>query len=327
MKSSLLLSLILFFYFGSLAQESITYKHCNCIDIIETLSPKPNGKYTRKCDNKEIETGNFINGQKDGEWKSYNMEGVLIKVVHYSNGLLEGDILFNYSNGHKKLSGSFSKGLKNGHWAFYNEKDKLQWDANYDLGTPKGNAQFYDRKGKNAVISFNFESGSYIKKDPSFSLFDGENGVLQEATSAGWFVLFIPGPNETTIKAGLNQKNADSQLLMSMLEIPSEYFNTYFKAQYDVSITFENYGVKMLEVKREKKSLEDYPVFAFTVMTNDPDKLEKIQPNELSLLLLDSKIKETFSMIQPWQIKDGEFHLKFIYILNELEGREVLDQK
>lgn len=326
MKSSLFLSLVLFFHFESRAQETITYKHCNCVDIIETLSPKPNGKYSRKCNNREVETGNFLNGQKDGEWKSYSIEGILIKVVHYSNGILEGDILFNYSNGHKKFSGNFSKGLKNGYWAFYNQKDKLQWDVTYDQGTPKGNAQFYDQKGKNPLISFNFEAGSYTKKDPSFSLFDKENGVLQEATSTEWFVLFVPESNEITIRAGLNQKNADSQLLMNMLEIPGEYFNTYFKAQYDVSISFENYGVKTLNLKREKVSPEEYPVFAFAVMTNDPEKLHKIQPNELSSILLDSKIKETFSMIQPWQIKNGEFHLKFIYILNELDGREVLDQ-
>ncbi|MNU77860.1 hypothetical protein D3C71_674430 [compost metagenome] len=326
MKPSLFLISILLFHVVSQAQETITYEHCNCVDIIETLAPKPNGKYTRKCNNQVIETGNFTNGQKDGEWKSYSTQGTLIKVIHYSNGILEGDVLFNYSSGHKKLSGNFSKGLKNGYWAFFSQKDKLQWDVTYDQGTPKGNAQFYDRKGKNVVISFNFESGSYTKKDPAFSLFDEESGVLQEATSTEWFVLFIPGPSENTIKAGLNQKNADSQLLMSMLEIPNEYFNTYFKAQYDISISFENYGVNALEVKRESKSFEDYPVFAFAVMTNDPEKLHKIQPNELSLLLLDSKIKEAFSMIQPWQIKTGDFHLKFIYILNELDGREVLDQ-
>jgi len=293
------------------------------MDEIETLSPKPNGKYTRICNNKVIETGTFLNGEKDGEWKSYSTEGTLIKVIHYSNGVLNGDLIFNYNNGKKKLSGSFSTGLKNGPWAFYTDESKLQWDATYNQGKPIGITNVYDRKGKKAVISFNFDTDSYIKNNPNFSLHDEEPSVAQESTSGGWYVLLVPESNGNND----GQKNTDSQLFMSMLEIPSEYFNTYFKGQYNIHLSFENYGVKTVSVERAMPTQENIPVFAFPVMTNDPDQLTRIEPQEFSLFLLDSKIKETLSLVQPWQIKNGELDFIFLYIINEIGGREAFDKE
>ena len=327
MKAILSITTLLLICFNSFSQEKIAYKHCNCVDEIETLTPQPNGKYTRVCDSKVVESGNFLNGQKDGEWKSYSTEGTLIKVIHYANGVLNGDVLFNYNNGKKKLSGSFANGLKNGAWAFYNDESKLQWDAVYNQGKPIGITNVYDRKGKKPLISFNFDTDSYIRNDPNFSFHDKEPSVAQEATSGGWFVLFNPNPDENTQKKSLNQKNTDSQLLMSMLEIPSEYFNTYFKGQYTIHLSFENYGVKSISVERAMPTQENLPVFAFPVMTNDPDQLSRVEPQAFSLLLLDSKIKEAFSLIQPWQIKNGDFDFVFCYIINEIEGREALDEE
>lgn len=313
--------------FTSTAQQKIAYSHCNCIDDIETLSPKPNGKYTRTCKNQVIETGSFLNGVKDGEWKSYSVEGTLIKVIHYSNGVLDGDVIFNYSSGKKKLTGSFSKGLKNGYWAFYSQKDKLQWDLTYNQGVPTGNAQVYDRKGKNAVISFNFDTDSYSKNDPTFSLFEENSDILQDAISTEWFVLFIPEIDEATAKLSLSQKNVDSQLLLSMIEIPYEYFNTYFKARYTVSMSFQDYGLKTIQVERATETGENNPSFAFLAVTNDAEKLHQTEPQEFSLMLLDSKIKEALSIIQPWQIKTGNFLLTFYFVINDIKGREIMDKK
>lgn len=327
MKISLSLATTILICFTSIAQEKITYKHCNCVDEIQTLSPKPNGKYARICDNKVIETGTFLNGVKDGEWKSYSTEGTLIKVIHYSNGVLDGDVLFNYSSGKKKLLGSFSKGLKNGNWSFYSQKEKLQWDLTYNQGLPTGNAQVYDRKGKNVVISFNYDTDSYSKNDTHFSLFDDKMETIEDASSKEWFILLIPEIDEVSAKLALNQENTDSQLLLSMIEIPTEYFNTYFKAQYDVSMSFQDYGLKNIEIVRVTEADDNNPNFAFLALTNDPDKLHKIEPQEFSLMLLDTKIKEAFSMIQPWQIKNGDFHLAFYFVINDIKGREIFDQK
>lgn len=327
MKIILSITAAILICFHSLSQQKITYKHCNCEDAIETLTPEPHGKYTRTCDSKIVETGVFVNGQKDGEWKSYSTKGTLIKSVHYSNGVLNGDVLFNYNNGKKKLSGSFSNGSKNGSWLFYNDEGKLQWEASYNQGKPAGIANIYDRKGKKPVISFNFDTDSYLANDPAFSLNDNKTSTAQEATSGEWFVLLNAGPFETTKKRSQNHKNVDSQLFMSMLEIPSEYFNTYFKAQYNVYLSFENYGVKTVGVERAESGMQNAPVLAFPIMTNDPDKLTRIEPQDFSLFLLDSKITETFSMMPPWQIKNGEFEFIFIYVINEIQGREALDEK
>lgn len=327
MKFILTLFITILSVLVSNAQEKITYQHCNCTDVIETLNPNPNGKYTRTCDSKIIETGNFINGQKEGEWKSYSTEGTLIKTIHYSNGVLNGEVLFNYASGKKKLSGSFSNGQKNGYWAFYSQEDKIQWDLTYDHGKPTGNAQSYDKKGKKVLISFNFETGSYLKNDSELSWFEGDPSVLQDATSTGWFLLFFPNMEENAEKLKLDQKNTDSQLFLSMMEIPSEFFDTYNKTKYVVNFSFQDYGLKSLQVEREKDANENAPVFPFAVITNDADKLSRIEHQEFSMWLLDSKIKEAFSLVQPWQIKNGDFQVIFYFIINEIGGREAFDEK
>jgi hypothetical protein len=327
MKLILSLFIAMLTSFASNAQEKITYQHCNCTDIIETLNPKPHGKYTRTCDSKLIETGTFLNGQKDGEWKSYSKEGTLIKTIHYSNGVLNGEVLFNYSSGKKKLSGNFSNGLKNGYWAFYSQEDKIQWDLTYQEGKPTGNAQSYDSKGKKVLISFNFETGTYLKNSSDFNLFDGDPSVLQDASSTGWFLLFHPGMEENAVRLKLDQTNTDSQIFLSMMEIPSEFFDTYLKTKYVVNLSFQDYSLKTLQVEREKEANENAPVFPFAVITNDADKLTRMEHSDFSMLLLDSKVKETFSLIQPWQIKNGDFQIIFYFIINEIEGREAFDEK
>ncbi len=327
MKISLPLSIAILISFSVNSQEKITYPNCNCTDQIETLTPKPNGKYTRTCDKQVLETGTFINGEKDGEWKSYSKEGTLIKVIHYSKGVLDGDVLFNYSSGKKKLSGSFSNGLKNGPWAFYSQEDKIQWDLTYQDGKPIGNAQSYDKKGKKVLISFNFETGTFNKNSSEFLLVDGDPAVLQDATSTGWFLLFVPEMDENAQRLGLDQKNTDSQIFLNLIEIPSEFFDTYLKTKYIIDFSFKDYGLQTLRVEREKDADENSPVFPFAIITNDADKLVRTQPQDFSMFLLDSKVKEAFSLVQPWQINDGNFQLIFYYIINEIGGREVFDKK
>lgn len=328
MKFNLPLSIAILTSFVSIAQEKITYNHCNCTDEIETLNPKPNGKYTRTCDKQVVETGTFTNGEKDGEWKSFSKEGTVVKIIHYSNGILNGEVLFNYANGKKKLTGNFSNGLKNGYWSFYSPEDKIQWDLTYQEGKPIGNAQSYDKKGKKVLVSFNFETGVYLKNDSNFNLFDGEDpSVVQDAVSTGWFLLFHPGMEENAQRLKFDQTNPDSQLFLSMMEIPSEFFDTYLKTKYVINFSFQDYALKRLLVEREKEANENAPVFPFAVITNDAAKLTRIEPQDFSMLLLDSKIKEAFSLIQPWQIKNGELQIIFYYILNEIGGREAFDEK
>ena len=322
----LLLPISLLVTFSAASQDTITYAHCNCTDIIETLEPIPSGSYSRVCDGVMIEQGDFKTGLKIGEWTSYSSSGKVIKKINYTNGTLNGDVSYFHNNGKKKLSGSFSNGKKNGNWAFYNQKEKIQWSLTYRDGLPVGKSLIYDRKGKKVVVSYDFDKNEFAKNSSSFSLFEDAAEILQDPTSAEWFILFLTDPTAKTIKMSLDQKNIESELFMSLIEIPSEFLNTYLNVNYNVKLTFERNGLKSIDLKREAANGDDYPMFTFAVMTNDPELLRKIDPSEFSLKLLDSKIEEALSIFTPWQIENGEFNMAFIYVINQIEGREEIDQ-
>lgn len=317
-----LLPIALFSTFFAHSQERIPYDHCNCVDIIDTLSPSPNGKYTRNCNSSIIESGHFSNGLKIGEWLSYAVNGNMIKKINYYEGVLDGEVQYFYNNGKKKLTGMFSNGLKTGEWQFYNEKEKTQWSLTFEQGSPIGKSLIYDKKGKKVMISFDYDRNEYDIINSDFSLFPENAEVLQDATSSEWFVLVLTDPTTKNIALGLDQKNIESELFMSLVEIPSEIFNTYLNVNYNASLTFENGALKTVNLKREIALGEKYPLFAFGVATNDPDKLHSIEHSEFSLMLLDSKIKEALMIFTPWQIESGEFNMAFIYVINQIEGRE-----
>jgi antitoxin component YwqK of YwqJK toxin-antitoxin module len=66
--------------------------------------------------NQLAEQGQFKNGIRVGEWKTWYKNGVLATTLHYRNGLLSGKY-FKYNEEGKLIeSGKFSSNLKNGKW-------------------------------------------------------------------------------------------------------------------------------------------------------------------------------------------------------------------
>lgn len=100
----IILPITAFLSFSSTSQVAIRYANCDCIDSIDTIIPLPSGSYIRTCNNAVIEKGTFISGLKTGEWFSYNLKGNLIKKITYVNGALDGEVLYFYNSGKKKLS-------------------------------------------------------------------------------------------------------------------------------------------------------------------------------------------------------------------------------
>lgn len=322
----LLFPISILFTFSASCQDTITYAHCKCIDIIDTLTPAPNGQYTRICNNVVIEKGKFKSGSKIGEWVSYSSNGTPIKKIMYTDGKLNGDVSYYHNNGKMKLIGSFSNGLKVNDWKFYNQNEKIQWSQTFNDGIPTGKTLIYDRKGKKVVVSYDHDKKAYDINTKGFSLFEEAAEVLQDPTSSEWFILLLTDPTEKTIEMSLNQNNIESQLFMSLIEIPSEIFNTYLNVNYNIEMTFERFGLKSVELIRETSKGDDYPLFAFAAMTNDPEKLSEIEHSEFTLELLDSKILEAISIFSPWSIENGKFNMSFIYVINKIEGRELIDQ-
>jgi len=147
------LALISFALYGQKG-ESINY--CDCIDFAEEVDGLLNGTYKRTCDDTIVETGSFVNGKKDGLWKSFSAKGNLIKEVNYLNGKLDGKIIQYYLNGKTKLSGEFLQSKRVGTWTYFTDKNKTILEGKFDSNVPIGIWTAFDKKGKKTVFQYDY---------------------------------------------------------------------------------------------------------------------------------------------------------------------------
>jgi antitoxin component YwqK of YwqJK toxin-antitoxin module len=116
-------------------------------------------------------TGNYLNGERDGEWEFFNdINGDLLVTGEYKNGKKEGvwkeyhlwekklhfqecykdgKILdgswesYHYSNGRIKSKGYYYKGRKHGLWESFDENGFLKTSGNFKNGSRDGFFQRY----------------------------------------------------------------------------------------------------------------------------------------------------------------------------------------
>ena len=86
----------------------------------------PNGKIAEEM--------NCLNDVKEGAYKRYAENGTILEQLNYKNNELDGDAVFNNSNGVVASKGIFRKGKKMGNWQFF-EKGKLVKEVN--MSDPK----------------------------------------------------------------------------------------------------------------------------------------------------------------------------------------------
>ena len=83
------------------------------------------------------EVGQYQDGRRTGEWKSYYMpEGKLMCIDYYEDGYREGKHKCYYPNGKVKEIGRYISGKKNGVWNYYTEKGYLIYTITYNFGEP-----------------------------------------------------------------------------------------------------------------------------------------------------------------------------------------------
>ena len=75
-------------------------------------------------DGKIAEEANFVNDIKNGPYKKYSPNGVILEEVTFANGEIEGLGIYRNPDGKITSKGNYVKGLKKGVWEFY-ENGKL----------------------------------------------------------------------------------------------------------------------------------------------------------------------------------------------------------
>jgi hypothetical protein len=298
-------------------QTTFNYNYCNCKDEIAKIEPLLNGKFLRTCKGKEIISGNFVNGKKDGLWITKSKNGTIIRKINYVNGVLDKSIEYFYSSGAPKLKGQFDSGKKVGQWIYYNEKGKVIKEGSFNDGKAIGIWKMYDLKGKKELVIYDFDKDEYLMDNSTQSLME-PSAILQNDNSAEWLIRQTHQVNNNAFKT----KPFEGYLISSdfhvlLMEIPLEIWETYVSYNFSAKLKFEDQKLSAVSVQFGDSHLNDVPEIGFFAVTNNQDKLTKVEHNELTIKLLTMNLEEAIWVMGPWIIKDEEIDLYLPYVINE----------
>ncbi|MCD2425932.1 hypothetical protein LQ567_24325 [Niabella pedocola] len=297
----LLMALLVNFSFS---QEIESLDYCNCKDKIDQAAPVLNGKFERRCNNVLIEQGQFINGQKNGDWITYSKKGKLIRKVGYKDGRLHGKVELFYVNGKPKVAGNFEEGQKTGKWTYYTDKGLVLMEGNYTINEPVGIWVINDKKGKKAVTQYDYDQKKYIVNTSAPLLKDG--AIIQNENTEEWYILRLPNLKYPAATGPLGGYGFANYMFAALMEVPLNIWDTYlyqvYKITYKISpgnsVTFESQPYK---TPLPPKSLD----FTLLMLTNPAPRLKRVEHSALQHELLEYKIKEALSLMPPW-IYNGE---------------------
>ena len=93
------------------------------------------------------EQGSFKDGERDGAWVMYRMNGQLMNKGNWKNNKREG-VWFNYfDDGTLDRKGSFTNGKNEGTWAYYYRNGQLSYKGNWKNGKQDGAWVSYNEDG------------------------------------------------------------------------------------------------------------------------------------------------------------------------------------
>jgi hypothetical protein len=316
MKKTILIFIISLLQFHVFCQEIETIEHCNCEIKVDQISPTLNGDFELICNNKTIETGQFINDAKDGEWITYSTKGKIIRKINYKNGLLNGKSELFYVNGNTKVSASFEKGNKTGKWTYYTIDGNIRAEGNYKDNEPIGIWTINNKKGKSPATKYDFDKNEYTKKK-EVKLFK-ETDFIQNENTENWYILIYPEKEYNSSTKPLGGFDFTNCMIIELLEIPTYYWNThvYYKYKIDFNIDDNNsttFECRFYEDNLPKELLE----FTFLTITSPPEEIKDVEHSNLEKKLLEYKINEAISLLPPWiKSESSNFTMYLHYVLN-----------
>ena len=124
-------------------------------------------------------TGKYVDGKKEGEWKTYTEEGYLWKKHTYRNGQLNGKFVNYYTKtGVEETVGNYVNGKKSGNWNSYYSSGRKKLSGDYSNGHRQGVfTEWYENGQKKSVINYSYE-GNMNDKDGTVKGYN-QNGTLK----------------------------------------------------------------------------------------------------------------------------------------------------
>ena len=151
-------------------------------DLITFKDNNKNGLYEKYEKSKIIETGNYSNNQKNGEWKTYDSYGKLTKLETYIENKKNGKYQ-EFQNDKLVTEGQYKENLKDGEWKTFDYYGKLSVLENYKLDKREGLSKKYSgdiiiEQGQYVAGLMNGEWKTYSNNGKLTSLSNYLNGKL-----------------------------------------------------------------------------------------------------------------------------------------------------
>ncbi len=117
------------------------------------LETRISGSYTYNYPNGQTYiTGDYFNGELQGQWKVYYENGQLKKIGGYSSGNRTGLWKWFHKNGQLSTIGNYSEGEPTGQWKWYYEDGQLSQIGYFSDGKRTGEWKRYHENGQLGVI-------------------------------------------------------------------------------------------------------------------------------------------------------------------------------
>ncbi|RUA34180.1 MAG: hypothetical protein DSY77_06465 [Bacteroidetes bacterium] len=281
------------------------YNHCNCQEIKDAI------EYNLKSDGVLIERIPLKNGVIHGQWISKTINSDTIIISNYRDGKLEGDFLQFHENGKIKLEARFKAGRPHGKWTFYNEKERVIKSGVYENGQAKGVWKIFNKKGRKLLLAYDFDLNQYTKNN--FYPYYSSKAVLKDDLNEEFVIAYFPNMSVRNSIKPLGGYVSASEYFTHYMNIPKQFFNTYFGVNFRANIEIKQgeFYLKELQYDDHPTSFDGFdPGLPFFVETNDARKLSRVSHTENSLWLLEKRIEQLLLLSGPWVI-DEEDNVNF----------------
>lgn len=315
MKITLTVLLLTIYSFAS-AQET-KFDHCNCT---ETLTEKT---YTVVSNRVEVESGQFENGKRAGNWVSKNSKGTTIRNANYKDGMLSGIYELFHFGGSPKLTAEFQSGSPSGKWTYYNAKGKVIKQGRFLNGKPSGIWRVMDKKGKKPFAEYNFDAKAETIP-PNGNQYFTKRGVIRDDQSGEWMVLYLPRRNIKVKTQPLGGYMLASDLFVDYFNLPTILMDTYTHFEFNTTVKLIN-GVPSIVSVELLTNKETFDITShslpFMVDTNPPNKLSRVEHSEATINFLKDQLAEYVLISAPWisTAEQEEIVIRTPIVINEVK--------
>ena len=317
-----ILNLIILFGFTVYGQQTNYYKHCECSETINYDSNGvKNGEYKLTSKGKIIESGNYVDDLKDGQWIVKNPEGIIVSDISYSKGKLDGDFNLFYFEGQPKIKAEFDNNNPNGDWIYFSKKGKIIKQGKFEKGTAIGTWRVFKKNGKKVISEYNFTTKKFIVENTSQKA--KKSYLPRDDESGEYIIIYYPDrPNFNSNKplGGYLKASID---FVDLFNVPFSLMNTYTSFEYKAVVKIDN-GKLIIEKLNfiENLNFDSSKIsLPFIAQTNSDKNLFKIEHSEILKTKVKERIFETLMILGPWVSNSIEqIEIQIPFVLNEIEG-------